>query len=111
MGSLSTNEVFVEFDDRTLTHLQLVIVQRFRRGEGLMLSWVDSVGIGSGRGAAWLSPFTVVQFRFDGSRLPPIDERWVRLLHEAADSGHGLVVADVDGRLIHAIGDRRPRPS
>ncbi|WP_297345228.1 hypothetical protein [Amnibacterium sp.] len=40
MGTLTYDGTVIEFDDRTLTHLEIVIVQRFRTGNGVLLSWV-----------------------------------------------------------------------
>lgn len=51
MGTLSVGQWAVEFEDRMLTHLEVVIVNRFRRGEPVLMSWIDSAAIGSGRGS------------------------------------------------------------
>jgi hypothetical protein len=42
MGRLTYDSHFsVDFDDRTLAHLQLVIVAKLRRNEAFFLSWRD----------------------------------------------------------------------
>ena len=56
MGLLIHGGVEVEFDDRTLAHLEIVIVTRFRRGESLVVSWLESPAVGSGRSAIWMTP-------------------------------------------------------
>ena len=94
----------VEFDDRVLTHLQVVIVQKFRRGESFPMSWLDDVAIGDGRSALWLTPRVPVFFRFDGSRVPAVDRAWIARLSQSADSARGLIVTDADGGLVKALG-------
>ena len=49
MGTLVHGSIAVDFEDRLLAHLQIVIVQRFRRNEPLVMSWLDSLAIGDGR--------------------------------------------------------------
>ena len=104
MGTMTYVGVVVEFDDRTLTHLQVVIVQKFRRGESFPLSWIDSPSIGDGRSAMWLTPMEPIFFKFDGSRVPSIDQAWIDRLSRSAESPRGLVVTDVDGGLVKARG-------
>jgi hypothetical protein len=94
--------VVVEFDDRTLTHQQVVIVQRFRRREAFLLSWLDDVAIGGGRCAIWMTPAVPAVFAFRDARLPPIDRAWIERLAGSADGPRGLVVADVEGRPVTA---------
>lgn len=44
MGKLVYDSTFTaEFDDRLLTHLQIVIGMKLRRGESFMFSWKDDV--------------------------------------------------------------------
>ena len=73
MGVLRYDEWDIEFDDRLLTHLQVVIVQKFRKGEAFAMSWSRSVAIGSGRSAIWMTPAVPVAFEFSGARVPLID--------------------------------------
>ena len=100
MGSLTYEGRTVEFEDRLLTHLQIVIVNRFRRGEAFLLSWIDAVEVGSGRSSVWLTPSTPVHFHFTASRVPQIDRAWIASLDAAAASATGLVVADEEGRPV-----------
>lgn len=107
MGTMTYDGTAVDFDDRLLAHLQVVIVLRFRRGEGFLMSWKDSLEVGGGRSSIWLSPFFPVYFKFLGSRVPVIDRDWVQLLTDSAASSQGLVVTDEHGKL--ATGTARPR--
>jgi hypothetical protein len=99
MGVLTYGGHRMQFDDRLLVHLQVVIIQRFRRGEGFAMSWVRSVAIGSGRSTVWLSPSLPVVFDFEGSRAPSINAEWLRRLSDTASSGTGLIVTNEDGTL------------
>lgn len=104
MGTLTYVGAVVEFDDRVLSHLQIVIMQKFRRGESFPMSWVDAVSIGDGRCAMWLTPTMPILFKFDGSRIPSIDQAWIDRLVHSAESPRGLVVTDADGGLVPATG-------
>lgn len=100
MGVLSCNGTSVEFDDRTLAHLQIVIVLKFRRNECVLLSWVDAQETGGGRTSLWLTPNQPVLFHFFDSRAPTIDREWLTALQASADSGVGLVVKDTESRTV-----------
>ena len=63
MGTLMYGaNIEVTIDDRTLTHLQIVITGKLRRGECFFFSWHDSAAVGGGRSAIWLSRSTPIQF-------------------------------------------------
>jgi hypothetical protein len=102
MATLTYDGTAVEFDDRTLTHLQIVIVNKLRRHDGFLMSWRDSVTVGDGRSAIWLDPSIPLYFRFDGSRVPAVDEDWLERLGASANSSTGLIVTDENGDLINA---------
>jgi hypothetical protein len=97
----------VEFDDRLLAHLQLVIVQRLRNQERFAMSWIDGVEAGSGRSCIWLHPEGDLYFRFAGSRSPEINREWIRQLTESARSSRGLIVTTEDGRVARSSGVKR----
>ena len=109
MGALTYGGSRIEFDDRLLVHLQVVIVQRFRRGEGFAMSWVRSVAIGSGRTTAWMSPTLPMVFEFDGSRVPSINPAWLNRLNDSASSGTRMIVTNEDGTLAQEGSAARPR--
>ena len=106
MGTISYDGLVVKVDDRTLTHLQIVIVNKLRRGETFLMSWKDSSEAGSGRSAIWLHPHVLVHFKFEGSRVPVINEKWLAELAESADSSRGLIVTAEHGELSEL--DRKP---
>ena len=103
MGTLTYGHTVVEFDDRTLAHLQIVIVRKFRAHEGFLMSWLDPIAIGNGRSSLWLSPDCPLHFKFLGSRSPVVDRAWLELLMQSASSGAGLIVMHEDGTLAHAV--------
>jgi hypothetical protein len=110
MGTITYDGTVVEFDDRTLMHLQIVIVHRFRTGQPLLMSWLDPQLIGDGRSSLWLTPTAPLHFKFSGSRPAVIDHPWLDLLTKSAESGAGLVVCDEHGHPVHAIDHHHARP-
>jgi hypothetical protein len=99
MGSLTYDGLVVHVDDRVLAHLQIVIVNKLRRGENFLMSWKDSPDMGSGRSAIWLHPMVLLHFKFEGSRVPTINEEWLAELAHSADSSRGLIVTAESGKL------------
>lgn len=111
MGSISCDGDVIEFDDRVIAHLQIVLVQKFRANEPVLLSWLDALGEGDGRSSVWLTPNAVVRFKFLGSKTPSIDRQWLGSLSGAASSGPGLIVRDESGDPIRATSHHVDRPS
>jgi len=108
MGSLTYDSIVIEFEDRLLAHLQIVIVNKLRRRESFAMSWRDAPEVGDGRSAIWLDPSIPIYFKFDGSRVPSINREWVERLAESAGSSHGLVVMGEDGELEERPGRLGP---
>lgn len=86
-GSPSTE---ISFEDRALTHLQIVITAKLRRKESFVFSWNDSLELGSGRSSIWLDPSSTLFYHFLGSRVPSINREWIDALMASANSGGGL---------------------
>lgn len=82
----------VDFEDRLLAHLQLVIGAKVRRGESFHFSWRDDPSVGDGRTIVWINPHTALSYKFYGSRLPQINRAWIEELTAAANSPAGLHV-------------------
>ena len=91
MGALIYDGNEVEFDDRLLAHLHVVIMQKLRRGESFSFSWRDRADSG-GRNSLWLHPSIPLYFRFFGSKQPVLNREWVQALVLASNSPQGLVV-------------------
>lgn len=82
----------VDFDDRVLAHLQVVIGQKLRRGEPFFFSWRNDASLGDGRTTVWLHPQASLVFKFHGSRQPTLNRAWLEALSQTANSGSGLYV-------------------
>lgn len=66
----------IEIEDRALTHLQLVIIDKLRRGESFALTLSD----GDRTVMMWLNPFTALQFVYHGNRRPAVNREWLEEL-------------------------------
>jgi hypothetical protein len=99
MGRLHYGGDVIEFDDRLLAHLQIVIVQRLRTGDSFLMSWMNALSVGDGRSAIWIDRTIPIRFDFAGSRAPAINRDWLQQLERSAASSTGLVVTGEDGQL------------
>ncbi|SEB47693.1 hypothetical protein SAMN04489806_0782 [Paramicrobacterium humi] len=110
MGSIRYDSMVTHFDDRVLTHVQIIVVQKFSRGESFLMSWKDSPSVGDGRTAIWLSPSLPMTFKFSGGKVPTINREWLMRLGQSADSSTGLIITGEDGELVFgdATGDAYP---
>ncbi|WP_174722468.1 ATP-dependent DNA ligase [Cryobacterium sp. Hz9] len=107
MGSLTYDRVVVEIEDRTLAHLQLVIVQKLRRGESFLLSWQDAAGAGSGRSSIWLNPAIPLYFKYAGGHAAAINRQWIEDLSRLANSAQGLaIVSEADSLPVTTLAGR-----
>lgn len=77
-----------EIDDRTLAHLQVVIIDKLRRNERFPFVLDD----GTRERVMWISPETSLQFVYHGNRYPLLNRQWLEMLAEAAGSTRGLTV-------------------
>ena len=76
----------VEMDDRTLAHLQVVMINKLRRQESFALTLRDDQRTLS----VWVCPQTAVQFVYSGNRLPALNREWIEELAVSANSVGGL---------------------
>ncbi|MCU1420351.1 MAG: ATP-dependent ligase [Microbacteriaceae bacterium] len=90
MGSLHYGGQEFEFDDRTLTHLQIVFSTKLRRGENFFFSWISPLERGSGRHAIWIDNGTPIHFFFSGSRPPSVNRDWIESMLQASGRTAGL---------------------
>jgi len=91
MGKLIYEDTIkVDFDDRTLAHLQLVIGNKLRRGEPFHFTWRDDISIGDGRTTVWLHPGCALVYKFYGGRKPQLNAAWIDALAFTANSPSGL---------------------
>lgn len=82
--------VKIDFEDRLLAHLQLVIGAKLRRGESFHFTWKDDASIGNGRTVVWMNPTISLVYKFYGSRQPAINRAWIEALMYTANSPTGL---------------------
>lgn len=80
----------VDFDDRVLAHLQVVIGNKLRRGESFHFSWKDDPSIGDGRTTVWVHPRATLVYKYYGGRRPALNRTWIDALSDTANSPGGL---------------------
>jgi hypothetical protein len=86
-----TSSMQIDFEDRALAHLHVVIGAKLRRGEKFFFSWQDNVAVGSGRSSIWLEPSIPLYFKFSGTKPPAINRAWIDALVASSHSASGLV--------------------
>jgi hypothetical protein len=106
MGTLKYDGTTVEFPDRVLAHIEVVVVQKLRRQEAFFLSWHEASG-GGGRTGIWLHPAVLITFHYSSNEPAQIDRAWVEKLAVAASSAAGMFVADHEGRPLPASHDEK----
>ena len=91
MGTLHYGSTPASFpiDDRTLAHIELVILAKLRRREGLSLALTDEDT--TNRQAMWISPDVTLRFEYDAP-MPEINRVWLQDLIDTANSPGGLRV-------------------
>ena len=96
MGTLfyGASRLAIPFDERVLTHLQIVMNAKLRRGESFALSWANTAEAGSGRSIVWISPSTDLHYKFSGSRPALVNRKWIEELAILANTPQGLHVTE-----------------
>jgi hypothetical protein len=90
MGQLRYDHITFEIEDRLLTHLQIVIIQKARRRDGFMLTFpLDERGVATSN-TIWINHGSRLHFAFNGSRHPEVNKRWLETLMESSNSTTGL---------------------
>lgn len=94
MGKLlyGTPPEAIEFDDRMLAHMKIVILTKLRRNEAFAMSWEHDQALGGGRATLWLHPAIPLQFKFSGSKQPDINSAWLEAMMLTANTAFGLRV-------------------
>jgi hypothetical protein len=87
-----TPSISVEFDDRVLAHLKVVILAKLRRGESFTFSWEYKSSQGSGHSSVWLHQAIPLQFDFYGKKDPILNRVWLEELVLLANTPAGLRV-------------------
>jgi len=103
MGRLvyGSEHTSIEFEDRLLAHLKIVLTTKLRRNESFSLSWQHGQEEGSGRSTIWLHPAIPLHFSFLESTQPPLNRVWIEQLMLSANSTGGLaIVPEPDDRAV-----------
>lgn len=106
MGKFIYNErIRVDFEDRVLAHLQVVITTKLRRGESFTFMWRNDHSLGDGRQVVWLHPGADLTFQYFGSRQPSLNPAWLDALSYVANSPSGLyLVPEPQGSAAAGVG-------
>lgn len=99
MGSLiyGSTAIEVQFEDRVLAHLQIVMGAKLRRRESFFFSWFDTPAVGDGRSALWIDASIPLYFKYSGSRQPSLNKAWLEEMTMSAGSNQGLVLGEEPG--------------
>ena len=79
-------------DDRTLLHLQIVIVSKLRRGERFLFRCDEDPNGRLGE-TFWMSPSVPLKFSYTQEVRQPANPLWLRVLAHHANSPAGLWIA------------------
>ncbi|WZH36216.1 MAG: ATP-dependent DNA ligase [Microbacterium enclense] len=90
MGRLIYQErTIVDIEDRLLSHLRIVVMNKLRRQEPFMLSLPHP---DHGHLSIWMHPATPIVMQFYGSRPPSIDNQLIEEMMQGASGPDGLTI-------------------
>jgi hypothetical protein len=92
------SEFEVEFDDRLLAHLQVVIGAKLRRHEGFFFSWRDDPALGDGRSSIWIETSIPLYFRFASAERHQLNREWIEQLTHSANQTLGMFLTAEPGQ-------------
>ncbi len=93
MGRLTYDSTStIDFDDRLLAHLQIVIGEKLRLSQSFYFSWQNDPQAGGGRATIWLNPSMPLHFKYTTGNKPLINREWLRILAASANTPSGLQV-------------------
>ena len=94
MGNLHYYSQVFPVEDRTLSHVQVVVGVKLRRHEPFFLSWTSGSAQGSGRHSLWIDRGVPLHFEYIGNRHPAVNREWIEQLITAANGPAGVNLAD-----------------
>ena len=102
MGTLhfGSTRTPLHLDDRLLAHLEIVITSKLRRGEGLLLWWVQPGDDTPRRGACWITSATELLYLFDSVDVVAIDRDELERLSVESNSSRGI---QLDGATLGEV--------
>lgn len=80
----------IEFDDRTLAHVRVVIMNKLRRSESFMLNLTSPHG--TSHSSLWVSSLIPMQFEISSRTSIRLNPRWLDALMVAANSADGFTI-------------------
>lgn len=99
----------VDIEDRALSHIQLVITAKLRRGEPFGFTWKEDASVGGGRTTVWVHAGSSIVFKYHGGRQPTINRAWIDALTFTVNAPSGLYLtpepaenAKLDANLVTA---------
>lgn len=104
MGKLlyGSSRLEIEFDDRVLAHLQVVIGMKLRRHEGFFFTWRDDPAIGDGRSSIWLESSVPLFFSFSTTERHQLNRDWLDDLTSSSNHAQGLTLLPEPGEQLPA---------
>ena len=84
--------ITVEFDDRVLAHLKVVIAAKLRRGESFMFTWDVEESDVATQASVWLHPAIPLQFEVEVVAESAMSRPWLEQLSRSSNSPSGLRV-------------------
>ncbi len=90
----------IEFDDRVLAHLQVVIGTKMRRRESFFFSWRDDPALGDGRSSIWIETSIPLYFRFETPERHQLNREWLEQLTQSANQTQGMYLTTEPGQDI-----------
>ena len=98
------NSRAIPLDDRVLAHLQIVIIDKLRRGEAFAFNLTcDRSTV-----TMWLTRSAALQFIYEGNRRPKINWPWVELLAGEASLTGTLQLLPVPVEVLSDVGIAAP---
>lgn len=84
----------IQIEDRTLSHLKIVIATKLRRQESFTFSWVHPEPDSEGRSTIWLHPAIPLRFVFESREPAELNLQWIDRLMQSANSTGGITLVD-----------------
>jgi hypothetical protein len=101
----------IGIDDRSLAHLQLVILAKLRRNESFPFTWHKGTPGDAPQSTIWLHPAIALNFDYEQPRMPAINPVWIERLTMAANSRSGLGLLPEPGPHHDDSGDAPAPPA
>ena len=99
----------IEFPDRLLAHLKVVIATKLRRHESFTMSWRNAADDEGGGSTLWIEPSIPLRFVFGSAAPEPLHAPTLSELANRASSTAGLTV-DLDAVIPFDVDSGKVAP-